>query len=154
MGKAMNFRSTILCIGLVVSFVGCESLPISISVPSIQSGQTQDASLLTGRWQGSYICSQGVTGLTVKLQGNKNGDIVGVFEFYPLPQNPRIQAGTYTVSGKYLSNNQLLLSPVNWVNRPSNYIMVSLNGHASTTHFNGVSPECGNKKFNLTRKSS
>lgn len=149
----MNLKKAALCSGLCLSLLGCEALPISI-VSVNQSTQIKDASSLSGVWQGSYTCGQGLTGLTVKLQGNHNGEVTGLFEFYPLPQNPNIPVGAFTVSGKYFTNNQIILSPLNWVKKPQSYTLVSLNGKATSTHFNGVIPECGNNSFNLIHKSN
>lgn len=150
----MNLKKIVLSSSLCISLLGCESLPISIVMPSNQSTQMKDASSLTGVWQGSYTCSQGLTGLTVRLRGDNSGDVKGVFEFYPLPQNPNVSVGSFAVSGKYFNNNQIILSPLNWIKQPQSFTMVSLNGRASSTHFNGVVPECGNNPFNLTHKSN
>lgn len=148
----MNLKKAVICSGLCFSLLGCEIVPIFI-VSVNQPIQMKDASSLSGVWQGSYTCSQGLTGLTVTLKGNHSGEVTGLFEFYPLPQNPNVPVGTYTVSGKYFSNNKIILSPLKWVNKPRNFYQVSLNGQATSTHFNGVIPECGNKAFNLIHTS-
>ena len=44
--------------------------------------------VLTGTWTGSYICSQGLTGLRLVVRAAPDGTLTGTFSFYALPANP------------------------------------------------------------------
>jgi hypothetical protein len=91
-----------------------------------------------GTWSGTYICAQGVTGLTLVVDP-RNGD--AVFSFYPIPKNPDVASGEFTMSGHVdAKSEQFVLEPGGWRDRPPGYFMVGLIGHidAVTRHFIGA----------------
>ena len=117
---------------------------------------------LSGRWFGSYVCSQARTGLELSLEAAKDGRLSGKFIFFALPSNPNAQSGSFYVNGTYDSNaNKLTLRPGKWIVRPEHYSPVGLNGgYASETssnnklteHIKGVIPGCG--PFDVHRVAS
>jgi hypothetical protein len=91
-----------------------------------------------GTWSGTYVCAQGVTGLTLFVDPT-SGD--AVFTFYPLPKNPEVASGEFTMSGHFdAKSEQFVLVPESWRERPSGYVMVGLIGQidAVTRHFVGT----------------
>ena len=91
-----------------------------------------------GTWSGTYICAQGVTGLTLFVDP-RSGD--AVFSFYPLPENPDVAAGEFTMSGHFdAKSEQFVLVPGSWRERPPGYVMVGLIGQIDvvTGHFVGT----------------
>jgi hypothetical protein len=115
---------------------------------------SESATALSGKWNGTYTCVQGLTGLTLTMSGNWLGNVEGTFEFYPTPQNPRVPAGKYNMKGTY-SKGTLVLSGQSWVDRPKSYMMVGLNGRVASTPegqvFSGTVPEC-REPFHLKKE--
>jgi hypothetical protein len=50
-------------------------------------------------WQGEYECAQGVTGLTLTLDIGQGGQVRGLFDFYPVAENPAVPHGCFQMSG-------------------------------------------------------
>jgi hypothetical protein len=113
-----------------------------------------DAMQISGKWVGSYTCAQGVTGLTVTMTGSMTSQVIATFEFYPLPQNPRIASGKYNMKGSY-SMGALVLSGSSWINQPAGYRMVGLDGRITSNGkvFSGNIPEC-RQSFQLEKASA
>jgi hypothetical protein len=83
-------------------------------------------SALAGRWDGSYTCNQGETGLTLTIQ-NTQGDVAdGTFEFFPLANNPNAKSGSFAVKVGYSAGGQLKFTQDKWINEPPGYGMVDL----------------------------
>jgi hypothetical protein len=91
---------------------------------AISCGSSQNAPALTGTWTGSYICSQGDTGLrlVIRVQGQA---LTGTFSFYPLARNPGVPSGEYTLTGTD-SATRTVLKAGRWITRPSGYELVGL----------------------------
>ncbi|MBK8837151.1 MAG: hypothetical protein IPO30_00145 [Hyphomonadaceae bacterium] len=90
---------------------------------------------ITGDWTGKYICAQGVTALSLTIQkANAPGAVVATFAFGPLPENPDVPEGAYRMRGKYdPMSRRLELSGERWINQPSGYVMVGLDGAMNST---------------------
>lgn len=52
---------------------------------------------IKGRWKGSYFCSQGETGLTMKIKPISDKEFIGTFKFYPIKTNlsPTVKSGKF-----------------------------------------------------------
>lgn len=63
---------------------------------------------IKGRWKGSYFCSQGETGLTMKIKPISDKEFIGTFKFYPIKTNlsPTVK------SGKIFHLKELFLLPI------------------------------------------
>lgn len=83
---------------------------------------------LPDTWKGTYVCGQGRTGLTLRLEAtgetNPNSKLVqGTVEFYPISENPDVPKGSYRVAGQIRADGLVDLSGEEWINRPDGYIM-------------------------------
>ncbi len=111
----------------------------------------------TGRWEGTYVCGQGVTGLTLRVIHSGSDGVAAVFDFHPVAQNPNVPSGEFTMTGEIDARRQrLTLHSGQWIDQPPNYVMVDLDGSAAvsttgTAVLTGavVGPGCGT--FSLTR---
>jgi hypothetical protein len=80
---------------------------------------------LTGTWTGSYLCSQGETGLRLVIQAAPGGALTATFNFYALPGNPGVPSGSFTMTGTY-SAAGVDLTQDQWISQPAGYEMVNL----------------------------
>jgi hypothetical protein len=81
--------------------------------------------VLTGTWTGSYICSQGLTGLRLVVRAAPDGTLTGTFSFYALPANPHVPSGEGTITGTY-SATRTDIRPDRWIRQPPGYVLVGL----------------------------
>jgi hypothetical protein len=83
-----------------------------------------------GAWEGTYTCTQGVTGLTLTIEeGDEGGgSLVGTFEFYAVDENPGVPSGSFALEGTFAGGDLELLG-TEWIDRPGDYVTVDL--HAS-----------------------
>ena len=54
------------------------------------SSSPSEASTLTGTWDGTYICSQGETGLKLTVNATSDGKLTATFNFFAVPTNPGV----------------------------------------------------------------
>jgi len=101
------------------------------------------ATAIIGDWEGSYTCSQGLTGLdlTIQSSGTKNA-LKATFTFYPLPSNRRSPVGVYEMAGTYNSASLIVLNPTRWIHQPPGYEPVGLVGALSRNKFSGKVVGC------------
>lgn len=72
-----------------------------------------------GAWSGSYVCSQGLTGMTVTLAPRRGDAVDAVVTFYAHPDNPTVASGCYEASGRYeAASGHLVLEPGRWILKP------------------------------------
>src|SRR5690348_12610923 len=107
-----SFIQSVILVFALMGLYGCADLRTMIG---------SDATTLSGKWSGSYTCSQGLTGLTVVMRGSATGQVDALFEFYPLPQNPRVPSGKYNMKGSY-SKGALALSGSSWIIQPGGFM--------------------------------
>jgi hypothetical protein len=86
---------------------------------------TLSPAALTGTWTGSYVCSQGDTGLRMVIQAAPDGTLTATFSFYAVPDNPDVPSGSFTMTGTY-SATGVNLTHDQWISQPSGYEMVDL----------------------------
>ena len=122
------------------------------------TGSSADATALTGEWQGRYTCNQGLTGLTLTLAGTTGGAVDAVFSFYPVDENPGVASGSFSMRGTYNSSTRRLTLNADeddWIERPSNYLTVDLDGTVSAnlaTYSGDVSGSAGCTTFLVTKQ--
>lgn len=123
------------------------------TAPSDSAVSTAPPFPLVGQWRGSYTCSQGVTGLLLTIVAAPTGDLGGTFEFYPLPENPGVPRGSYSVRVSY-TDGSVNVTADHWINQPVGYDTVNLSARpvadqpdtlSGRVHLEG----CGG--FHLTR---
>lgn len=99
---------------------------------------------LVGIWEGSYAASQGETGLTLTVYSEK-GSFKAIFDFYNLPGRTNSKAGKYYMDVSYdESTGMYTLNGYEWIEHPSSYRFVDLDGIVDNDVFSGSS-------FSLTR---
>jgi hypothetical protein len=89
--------------------------------PALKSATAAD---LTGHFEGSYICGQGETSLTLDLLGKENGVLVALLSFGGANNIPK---GSYSLVGKW-AGAHFTLKANEWVSQPKGYIMVDVEG--------------------------
>lgn len=115
---------------------------------------------LIGNWQGSYICAQGKTGLTLTIDRQEGATFSGVFQFYPVRENITVPEGCFTVSGRIRSGGAVDIIGSKWIKRPDGFITVDLHGRIAPggTGMSGTvaTPGHGNlcSRFDLTRTAT
>lgn len=90
--------------------------------------QRDQLALLSGAWEGHYICGQGLTSLRLLIEVREASRIDAFFSFFAHPDNPGVPAGSFKMTGSLLSSGQLVLNGTQWVQRPKNYRTVDLLG--------------------------
>lgn len=88
---------------------------------------------LAGRWQGTYYCAQGLTGVTLTIRGDDQ-NAEALFHFYPVPANPAVPVGCYTMLGHVDTASgaiNLESDESHWILRPSGYVTVNFRGRFS-----------------------
>jgi serine/threonine protein kinase len=109
---------------------------------------------LTGTWAGTYVCSQGETGLRLVIQAVGGGTLTATFNFSAVPSNPGVPSGSYTMTGTY-SSTGVALTGNQWISQPAGYDMVDISASLPSqggTTLNGTIPDCGTS-FTLTRST-
>ncbi|MFJ7904630.1 serine/threonine-protein kinase [Streptomyces sp. NPDC096198] len=101
---------------------------------------------LTGQWNGSYVCNQGITGLVLTIEQYDDGTASAVFAFYPAPSNPQVPRGSFAMAGS-VQNGVLTLRAAHWINQPPNFLTVDLQGSfapSTPNHLDGrvYGPNC------------
>lgn len=85
----------------------------------------QEAADVSGEWNGSYVCDQGITGVVLTIEQYGDGSANAVFAFYPAPSNPEVPRGSFAMTGS-LENGVLTLRATHWISRPPDYLTVDL----------------------------
>ncbi|MGW4515425.1 protein kinase domain-containing protein [Streptomyces sp. NPDC004393] len=101
---------------------------------------------LSGQWNGSYVCNQGITGLVLTIEDHDDGTADAVFAFYPAPSNPQVSRGSFAMAGT-VQNGVLTLRATHWISQPPGYLAVDLQGAYDTStpnHLDGriYGPNC------------
>ncbi len=102
---------------------------------------------LDGVYEGWYYANQGQTGLTLNIE---NGE--GVFEFYNMPGKSNAKDGSYTVK-VFETDNGYKVEGVEWIERPSTYSFVSLEGTLSGDTYKGIVSNNSSWEFVLTKNN-
>lgn len=100
------------------------------------------ATAMSGDWEGSYTCGQGLTGLdlTIQSSGTTNA-LKAVSTFYPLP-GTHAPVGVYDMTGTYHSASRIVLNFSRWIHQPPGYVPVGLVGALSGGKFSGTVTGC------------
>ena len=112
---------------------------------------------VVGNWVGSYVCLQGLQGLTVSIISNNAGAVTAQFTFYPLPANPSVPSGSFLMRGTLAGNTlNLDADESDWIVQPSGWGTVDLHGTISqggnTWSGTTIGQACGD--FTLTRSTA
>jgi len=122
------------------------------AMAGLKAGATA-ATAISGDWEGSYTCSQGLTGLDLTIQSSSTTSVLkATFTFYPLPSNSRVPVGIYTMTGTYHSGSRITLNPSRWIHQPPGYEPVGLVGSLSGDKFSGKVVGCST--FSVQKQTS
>jgi hypothetical protein len=81
-----------------------------------------------GLWRGTYVCSQGVTGLNLTIRRVDDKNLTAVFSFFAVPENPGVPSGEFEMTGQVEASGHLLLYPTEWTRETPGYVSVGLDG--------------------------
>lgn len=81
-------------------------------------------------WEGTYICNQGLSAVTLTLDVDRSGNATARYDFGPVPSNPTVPEGSYRLTGVVQRQPgggfSGELDATEWIVRPSGYFMVPL----------------------------
>lgn len=125
--------------------------PLDTATPAVDDRAT----LLTGTWQGTYMCSQGLTGLTLSVDAGADGTARALFDFYAVPENPGLPSGSFTMNGRH-TPGRLELVADEWIEQPPNYVTADVSasfGDLGDDVLSGVlvAPTAACSTFELTK---
>lgn len=87
---------------------------------------------LTGNWEGTYSCGQGLTNLNLSIDQSDSSELSAVFKFSANRSNTSVPSGSYSMVGTYDNKtNKITLRATDWINQPSGYVTVDLAGTVS-----------------------
>ncbi|MFF2087454.1 hypothetical protein ACFVVM_27080 [Nocardia sp. NPDC058176] len=140
-----------LCAAGIFAVAGCGHAVEGIAVPADDRGVLNDWRSPAGTWVGSYQCAQGATGLTLTVQPQ----VMAEFEFYPLPENPAVPSGRFTMRWQ-VESGRIVFRQSSWIDRPGSYLMVDLvvERTESPTTLSGKVIADGCTTFSLTKDAT
>ncbi|MEU2158036.1 serine/threonine-protein kinase [Streptomyces sp. NPDC019396] len=97
----------------------------SAASPSQAGTEDGGAEAVAGSWLGTYVCNQGITGLSLTIEDDGGGVVSAVFSFFPDPSNPLVPRGSFAMSGTFL-DGELALRGAYWIEQPPGFLMVDL----------------------------
>jgi hypothetical protein len=122
----------------LVVMAGCwttDPKPRATPMPDPPPPVVREPFPLHTRWLGTYMCSQGLTQVTLTLDAKRDGSLAAVFEFGPTRDNPTIPTGSYRLRGIIREGREgtfeIVLDPDQWIAEPPGYIMVSMSATSS-----------------------
>lgn len=139
-------------------FPGVKRVVLGLMVAFIPPAWADDA--VSGTWEGSYVCGQGDTALTLILRPRRNrGELNGLFHFHGSASNPGVLEGCFTMTGSADSqNHRIRLSAGTWLLQPFGYVTVDLAGRlepgADRLSGQVIGPLCQGFKLRRVKASS
>ena len=103
------------------------ALPILVAMAG-PAAAAEATPVVSGNWEGSYVCGQGVTGLTLTIAHQSGSGFSGTFHFYPPPGNSAAKEGCFAVTGHFVTARRVFVGGGAWISRPADYITVDLDG--------------------------
>jgi hypothetical protein len=91
---------------------------------------------VTGQeWRGVYVCAQGETDLFLQIRRVQGDFVRAVFAFF---HDGSGASGAYEVAGQWdARTSQLVLTPGEWLRKPSGYVSVGLSGKVTSDVYEG-----------------
>ncbi|MDD9310154.1 hypothetical protein PUS82_02290 [Cytobacillus firmus] len=102
---------------------------------------------LFGTYQGTYTAGQGLTGVTLVLNGR-----TGEFHFYAVDENPGVPSGVFTTSNTYdIKTKSIEIKGGSWIQKPGSYVTVDLAGKYNNGYITGYLDGNEDYKFMLKK---
>ncbi|RYY07593.1 MAG: hypothetical protein EON55_21340 [Alphaproteobacteria bacterium] len=133
-------------------------LVLGLLMTLVSPAQADDA--VSGTWEGSYVCGQGGTALTLILRpGHGRRELNGLFHFHGSASNPGVPEGCFTMTGSAdAQSRQVKLSAGAWLLQPFGYVTVDLAGTLDPggNHLSGqvIGPLCQGFKLRRVKASA
>lgn len=81
-------------------------------------------------WVGDYDCTQGNTGMALRIMDVRGRVVRAIFDFMHSPSGAN---GSYIVTGSYNPETRRVhFEPTSWIRQPAHYVMVPMSGEIST----------------------
>lgn len=127
--NATNLQTTLSSVVTNLDTTNTRASELQQTVLRLKTGVTVE-----GTWRGTYTCGQSLTALTLAVTPDGQNAVRALFAFSPLAENPTAPTGFLLMHGTIGNNGSLSLSATSkdWVVRPTNYNIQSLQGHLST----------------------
>jgi eukaryotic-like serine/threonine-protein kinase len=106
---------------------------------------------LSGTWSGSYVCSQGTTGVTLQIVANSDQQIGALLQFAV----PNSSPGSYFLRGAFNpSNNRLEMKFTKWKFQPQGYSAADFAGtvNFANRELRGVVLQSGCAAFSVRKQ--
>ncbi|MFD7614739.1 serine/threonine-protein kinase [Streptomyces sp. NPDC059828] len=97
----------------------------SAASPTEAGTEEGGAEAVAGSWLGTYVCNQGITGLSLTIEDEGGGVVSALFRFFPDPSNPLVPRGSFAMRGTFL-DGELALRGAYWIEQPPGFLMVDL----------------------------
>ncbi|MEJ1977450.1 MAG: hypothetical protein WDN49_16470 [Acetobacteraceae bacterium] len=111
-------------------FAALLATSLGLGAPPLLAEDTGPA----GRWQGAYICAQGLTALEVTIEQAAHGRLRALFHFSAAPSNPLVPEGCFLMDGRYdPASRTVTLDPGDWLLQPEGFVTVGLSGVLDAT---------------------
>jgi hypothetical protein len=158
---AAVFRSTVLMLAVVgcapaetatVTEVPPQELPTpAVGVQTNPQLPPADASLMHAgeEWVGTYVCAQGTTDLTLRVERVMGSSVDAVFDF---SHGPSGVAGRYRMRGTLNPDGTAHFVPGPWIDQPDGYISVGMTGRVQGGGFAGRMDHRSCRQFSVQRR--
>ena len=111
-----------------------------------------DARFLNGAWSGTYTCNGQETYMRLDLEGDRNGNVSGTFQFAPV-DGATGPYGAFNIDGEINEKWFMELRGGSWIDRPDGYRTVDLRGVVQTGGiFSGQVMDAACTTFYIRRK--
>ncbi|HEY1558052.1 MAG TPA: hypothetical protein VGF94_24650 [Kofleriaceae bacterium] len=88
------------------------------------------------KWQGTYTCAQGPTGVNLTIDESCDGkkcSVTAIFEFGAIKENPDLPHGSFRMTGES-DGTHYALHPDAWIEQPPGWIMVGVTATKDDAH--------------------
>jgi serine/threonine protein kinase len=120
------------------------------SRPVEPSDTADPAAAVVGSWEGTYTCTQGLTGLQLTIsESSAGGGLEATFRFFPHSSNPSVPSGSFAMRGTF-TEGVLELNGDHWIDRPDDYLMVDLSARVVGERPAGISGTVKSSGSNCT----
>jgi hypothetical protein len=102
----------------------------------LASAETSKTKTQHTKWQGTYTCAQGRTGVNLTLDETCDGSkctVAAIFEFGAVKENPGVPHGSFRLTGES-DGKHYTLRPDAWIEQPPGWMMVGVTATKDEAH--------------------